>query len=239
MNTGANTNFEEKYIALRKKENRLYTDEEVAQLPEIAVQHPHYKEWMVRKQSMKRLMLWIEKKNRSLKILEVGCGNGWVSNQLSQIANTEVTGLDINPTELQQAKRIFKNNARLKFIAGEINSPILAAEKFDVILFAASIQYFPSLKQILNNALQHLNETGEIHIIDTNFYKTEELAAAKKRSDNYFMEIGFPEMTKYYFHHSIEELQSYNYKVLYDPYALLNKLSKNRNPFPWICIKRN
>lgn len=239
MNTSANTKFEERYIALRKKENRLYTDEEVAQLPEISVQHPHYKEWMVRKQSMKRLMLWLEKKNRSLKILEVGCGNGWLCNQLAQIKNTEVTGLDINSAELQQAKRIFRNNARLKFIAEEINSPILAAEKFDVILFAASIQYFSSLKQILNNALQHLNETGEVHIINTNFYKREELAAAKKRSDNYFTEIGFPEMSNHYFHHGIDELQLYNYKILYKPSSLLNKLFKNRNPFPWICIKRN
>ena len=136
---------------------------------------------MVRKQSMKRLMLWLEKKNRSLKILEVGCGNGWLCNQLAQIKNTEVTGLDINSAELQQAKRIFRNNARLKFIAGEINSPILADKKFDVILFAASIQYFPSLKQVLNNALQHLNESGEIHILDTNFYKREEMAASKKK----------------------------------------------------------
>lgn len=238
MNIDANTRFEEGYISLRKKENRVYTDEEVAQLPQIAEQHPHYKEWVMRKQSMKKLMKWLKKKNKPLEILEIGCGNGWLCNQLSQIANTEVTGLDINSAELQQAKRVFKN-PRLKFIIGEMNSAEIADKKFDIIVFAASIQYFPSLKQILNNALQHLNNTGEIHIIDTHFYQKEELEKAKKRSEDYFTMMGYAEMSDHYSHHCIDDLQSYNFKVLYKPSSLTNKLFRNHNPFPWICIKRN
>ena len=62
MNTTSNTNFEERYIGLRRKENRVYSDTEIAQLPEIDVQHQHYKEWMIRKTSAKKLINYLKKK---------------------------------------------------------------------------------------------------------------------------------------------------------------------------------
>jgi ubiquinone/menaquinone biosynthesis C-methylase UbiE len=239
MNITSNTSFEERYIALRRKENRVYSDVEVAQLPDIDIQHQHYTEWMIRKASAKKLINFLNRKKQPLKILEIGCGNGWLSNQLSRIENSDVKGLDINAEELQQAERVFRNNRRLKFVYGEIYSAIPDNCKFDVVIFAASIQYFPSLKEIINTALEKLDEHGEIHIIDSPFYSQGEVMAAKKRSQNYYAMLGFPEMTEYYFHHGIEELQSYNFKILYKPSLIKNKLFRNNSPFPWLCIKRN
>jgi ubiquinone/menaquinone biosynthesis C-methylase UbiE len=239
MSLIANTDFEERYVALRKKEGRIYSDEEVFQLPEISRYHPHCKEWVMRTQSMARLIEWLKKKNKVLKILEVGCGNGWFCNRLSEIENSEVTGMDINSTELQQAQRVFRNRSNVRFLYRQINADIDKDEKFDVILFAASIQYFQSLKEILPLAFRHLNETGEIHITDTHFYESEELIQARKRSKDYFTAIGFPEMANYYFHHDIKELQPYNFKVLYKPSRFYDRILRNNNPFPWICIKRN
>jgi ubiquinone/menaquinone biosynthesis C-methylase UbiE len=238
MNITSNTSFEERYIALRRKENRVYSDVEVAQLPDIDVRHQHYKEWMIRKVSAKKLIDFLKKKKQPLKILEVGCGNGWLSNQLSRIENSDVTGLDINSEEVQQAERVFRNN-RLKFVCGEIHSAILADCKFDVIIFGASVQYFESLKDIVNAAFERLNESGEMHIIDSPFYSKDEVMAARKRSKDYYTRLGFPEMVEYYFHHSIEELQPYNFKVLYKPSLIKNKFFRNNSPFPWLCIKRN
>jgi release factor glutamine methyltransferase len=236
----SNTNFEERYMALRRREKRVYSDAEVAQLPNIDVQHQHYKEWMIRKASAKKLIDFLKRKKlQPLKILEIGCGNGWLSNQLSGIENSDITGLDINEEELQQAERVFKNNRQLKFVYGEIYSGMLANCKFDVIIFAASIQYFKSLKEIINAALERLAEAGEIHIIDSPFYPKEEVMAAKKRSKDYYTMLGFSEMAEYYFHHNIEELEPYNFRVLDKPSLIKSKLFRNNNPFPWLCIKRN
>jgi len=55
-------NFEEKYILLRKKENRLYTDEQLEWLPDIEVSHPHYKEWEIRKSSGNKLIQHLSNK---------------------------------------------------------------------------------------------------------------------------------------------------------------------------------
>ena len=75
--------FEEQYLKIRQKEKRLYADEEVKHLPDIAPWHVHYREWQFRKRSATRLMRYLEKKKRALNMLEVGCGNGWLSAKLA------------------------------------------------------------------------------------------------------------------------------------------------------------
>src|SRR5258708_4522573 len=93
--------------------------------------------------SSERLITYLEKKHKPLRILEVGCGNGWLSAKLSNIPNTRVTGLDINQVEIEQAQRVFKID-NLDFIYDSFNESTFENENFDVIIFAASLQYFPS-----------------------------------------------------------------------------------------------
>ena len=229
-------NFEEKYILLRKKENRLYTDEQLEWLPDIEVSHPHFKEWEIRKESCNKLVQHLINKRTKLNILDVGCGNGWLCHHLSKIPGSNVAGIDINKTELNQAKRVFDHIENIEFFYGGINNEKIRNEKFDVIIFAASIQYFRSLEDIIPAALQLLNTGGEIHIVDSHFYKPSELEAARKRSFDYYHSLQFAEMTEYYFHHSMHELDLYIHKIFYNPDGFRNRFIKNKNPFPWICI---
>lgn len=231
------TEFEEKYIALRKKENRIYSDEELKCLPEIAKDHPHFKEWMLRKQSANRLFNYLGKKNKDLKILEVGCGNGWLSNYLSQIKNSFVVGLDINFTELRQAANVFAKN-NLIFMYDVLSEKLLVEFYFDIIVFAASAQYFSSIQKIIKMALPLLNKEAEIHILDTNFYRTDKVASAKKRTEEYYTSIGFADFSVYYHHHVLNELNDFCVDKLYNPSSLQNIFRKYKNPFSWFRIKQ-
>jgi len=56
----ANWDFETIYTQLRQKERRIYTDEEVAQLPSISPTHIHFKEWLVRKHSSQKLVTYLK-----------------------------------------------------------------------------------------------------------------------------------------------------------------------------------
>ncbi len=47
--------FEKNYILIRTLENRLYTDDELIKLPDLPVEHTHFKEWQIRKRSAVRL----------------------------------------------------------------------------------------------------------------------------------------------------------------------------------------
>lgn len=229
--------FEKKYIVIRSLENRLCTDEELAKLPETPPEHPHHREWEIRKRSASRLIRYLGSRKKALDILEVGCGNGWLTHQLAEIPGTKITGVDINFTELQQAARVFSNDPNLRFIHGDIRSGILAERQFCCIVFAASIQYFPSLKKIIHYCLAYLKPGGEIHIVDSPLYRPEQIDRAKRNTLAYFASFGYPEMAEYYFHHNVLELRSFHHDSLYNPHSVRSRLLRAGSPFPWIRIK--
>ena len=231
--------FEKKYVELRWLEKRIYSDEEVSNLPEIEKGHQHHNEWELRKQSCRKLISYLQKKQQPLKILETGCGNGWLSHQFSMLTGAKVIGSDVNFTELQQAARVFAATPNLQFIYGDIRSEVFEKMQFDIVVFAASIQYFPSLTEIINSSFKLLKPQGEIHIIDSHFYKSGKAVLAKKRTEKYYQRLGFPEMAEHYFHHCLSELEAFNFKILYKPFPFAGLLSGNSNPFTWVCIKKD
>ncbi len=229
--------FEQLYIRLRQKEGRIYTDEETANLPCLRKDHPNAKEWEIRELSLKKILTYIKHKTTDPTILEIGCGNGWLSAQLAAATKGKVIATDINNTELEQAKRVFHQHSNLSFINCDMRYGTMADKRFDIIIFAASIQYFSSFKEVINTALEHLTPNGEIHILDSHFYPQKEITAAKQRTKEYYTSIGFRELTNYYHHHSIEALNEYLHTILQDPYSWKNKLLARKYPFHWIIIK--
>lgn len=228
--------FERAYCLLRAKEERMYTDQELLRLPNIDRHHPHSAEWRIRRKSAGHLIHYLESKGQKLQILEVGCGNGWLSHLMSRIPGSKVLGLDINMTELNQAARVFGESSKLKFIFGDIRQSVLNDKKFDVVIFASSIQYFPVCAEVIQICLRHLFAGGEIHMLDSLFYEPLQLEAARKRSTAYFSSMGFPEMSAYYHHHTLGELDPFACQILRDPRSIRNRVF-SKSPFFWICIK--
>jgi len=230
-------NFEQLYIQLREKEGRLYTDEEVAKLPVIGKDHFYHNEWEIRERSLKKLMNYLKHKGDELTILEVGCGNGWLAAQLAAITKATIIGIDVNAAELEQAKKVFQHIPNLEFIHCCLDGEALQDKNFDVIVFAASIQYFSSLKKIIKAASAYLTLQGEIYIMDSVFYRQHEIAAARQRTRDHFNSKGCDEMSAFYFHHSMEELKRFNPTILYAPSFLVNRFSLHKNPFFHVVIK--
>lgn len=226
--------FEELYIAVRQEEKRIYTDEQLQFLPDV--DHIYYDEWKIRKRSSERLTDYLAKKHKSLKILEVGCGNGWLSAKLANTPDTQVTGLDINQVEIDQANRVFKKD-NLEFIYDSFTDSTFENGQFDVIVFAASLQYFPSVINVMKQALAILKTGGEVHVIDTPFYTPDETEKANERSQKYYTSLGIPEMAEHYFHHSISEFWGFKYEILFDPTTIFNMIFK-KDPFYWVCIRK-
>lgn len=226
--------FEQLYLQVRSKEGRVFADEELRLLPELPVYHTARQEWKIRKQSARNLLRSFRRQGVQ-HILEIGCGNGWLSNLFCSLPDTEVTAVDINLTELQQAAGVF-NHPNLFFVYDVFTAAFMPEQQFDVIVFAASVQYFSSLHELLPAALQKLKPGGAIHITDTFFYdsaEAQEQAAA--RSEDYYTSLGFPAMSNYYFHHMLQELQGYNYQIK-PASGRIRRFSKNSSPFPWIII---
>jgi SAM-dependent methyltransferase len=235
-----NSDFEQQYTQLRNYEGRLYSTEVVRNLPDIGNDHPLKTEWKIRQQSLSRLIHFL-KRTEQRKILEIGCGNGWLIHGIHQKLKVDCCGLDVNEIELRQAVNVFGKEPGLAFLYADITSDIFTEPIADTIVVASAIQYFPDPASLLQKLLKLLNPAGTIHIIDSPFYEHERVVSAKERSKRYFLESGTPEMSDHYFHHSWKSLLPFKYKIEHDPNSFLNKLKRpfnNNSPFPWIIINQ-
>ena len=94
------------YNSTRAKEGRLLKDAIVQDLPfsgSLTAQAP---EWRVRERSMLRLLKHFARSGSELRVLEIGCGNGWLSARVTEAGHV-VTAMDIHSEELDQARRVF------------------------------------------------------------------------------------------------------------------------------------
>lgn len=233
--------FESLYLKVREKEKRIYSDDELRLLPYSSDGNIHKAEWNLRVKSFNRFNEYLKTKLENMNILDLGCGNGWFCGQLSKTMNPNFFCIDVNLAELKQGSRVF-NSKNLKFIYADIFKIDIPLEFFDLIVLNASVQYFPKLKVIFDRLIDLLNKNGEIHIIDSPFYPENEINNAKKRTEEYYNSIGFPGMSKHYYHHSLNDLNSYNFELQYKPDTFYNKfkkvLSGKDSPFPWIKIMK-
>lgn len=229
------------YLRVREKEGRLYSDDIVARLPFIPNGHPLVDEWQARSASASRLTRYLSTRPRPLRILDLGCGNGWLSNMLATCGH-HVIGMDQNSHELKQAARVFLPNPRLLFFKGDIFSAPFLPFQFDVIVLASVIQYFQDINALLSVLSNHLKPQAEIHMIDSPLYSEYELEKAILRSQQYYTSLGFSEMAEHYFHHRLSDLNACHPKRLYHPQPLkhfVNRwLGRVDSPFPWIMIKK-
>ena len=170
--------------------------------------------------------------------LEIGCGNGWFANAISESPGMEtVVGLDINKPELEQAARVFPD-AKIRWFLSDIYQWDARNIQFDLIVLNASFQYFANADRLIKQCKRLLNKGGELHILDSPFYHTEELVAAHNRSKTYYQNLGVPEMASNYHHHNWEAVK--DFRVLYKPRKSMvgSFFRPNASPFPWLCYKK-
>lgn len=235
--------FEDHYLQVRRQEGRVYTDAQVRRLP-----HPGGKlgaslEWQVRAVSSALLVQHLQRRAGEGAILELGCGNGWLSQRLAQALQRDVCGIDVNRTELAQAARVFGHEQRLSFVAADIHSVALPRELFDVIVVPACIQYFPDPAGLVRRLLAQLRAGGELHLLDSPLYADRRRAAeSAARSLRYFTELGVPALAERYHQHTYASFDAFKVHWLFDPRRLmarLGRLLRRRQPhFPWLCLRK-
>jgi trans-aconitate methyltransferase len=236
-----NASFQHDYNRLRSKEGRLYDDATVLRLPDFSGPAQLEKEWRVRRRSAKKLSDFLTKRKPEL-IVEVGCGNGWLTNYLATALPSECWGIDVNTFELEQAARVFRHQHNISFLNIDLSRTADIFFKADMIVVAGAIQYFPDLSEIIKKLTRHLISGGEIHILDSPLYGSiSEARAARERSQAYFASKNLPEMTHHYFHHSIQTLSDFRHSIVDGPRSLTSIMKrffqKEYSVFPWVRIK--
>jgi ubiquinone/menaquinone biosynthesis C-methylase UbiE len=228
------TDFEESYISVRAKEERVYTDEQVVALPLVSDNDIQYREWKMRGVTAQKFISYLDTKTFKT-ALDLGCGNGWFTNMIADKVKS-VIGLDINETELKQGNRVFKNSS-LSFAYCDIFKADIT-QKFDLITLNASVQYFSDLETLFSRLKTLLNPKGEIHILDSPFYKSQtDAAEAKQRSRKYFTEQKELGMIENYHHHTLEDVSSFEIQSKPSSKILRKLTGKVESPFKWYKYK--
>lgn len=265
---------EQLYLEVRRREGRIFPDEVVQNLPFISKSNSYAKEWRWRRRSFQRFLSYCENLsaphfplleradsyrmtknvggnagNGNFRILDLGCGNGWMANRLAENPAFEVWAVDVNQQEMEQGTRLF-GKENLHFVYADLLSLVSRnsvpgdtpgtefRDTFDVAVLAASVQYFPDFAELVLVLKKCLKPGGEIHILDSPFYKNEMArAAAQQRTFEYYTKLGVPEMATFYHHHlwsDVENLGGINLNERLS-IRLLQKI-KWLAPFPWVCL---
>ncbi len=243
---GPTVPWTETYLRARRLEGRLYPDDVVARLPLAPAADPLRREWLQRADSAARLVAYLSRLPRPLVALEVGCGNGWLANLVAAVPGSDVTGLDVNVVELDQARRVFGDRPNLRFVLADVLAAPMPTPRPTVIVLASVIQYAPDLGALIRRLADWLAPGGEIHVLDSPIYAPDDVPAARERTRRYYAELGVPEMAPVYQHHDWRAFDGFKVDVLSRPGTprarierrLLGRLlGRPRSPFPWLRIR--
>ncbi|MFZ0927667.1 MAG: methyltransferase domain-containing protein [Syntrophobacteraceae bacterium] len=97
------------------------------------------------------------------KILELGCGNGWLAEKLAAFGS--ITGVDIAEKAIEEAARRVPMGA---FYAGDALSLHLPAEEFDVVVTLETFSHVPSQPDFVDLIARVLRPRGYLILLTQN-----------------------------------------------------------------------
>ncbi len=99
------------------------------------------------------------------KLLDIGCGTGYLINMLAKEYDAEFTGLDLSPEMINQAKS--KNIKNSTFIEGRSDELPFKNDTFDVITCSQSFHHYPETDKPMQEARRVLKQGGLYILSDT------------------------------------------------------------------------
>ncbi len=110
-------------------------------------------------------------KRKGGKVLELGCGYGYLSLELAR-NGLDVLGVDLSPKSIEIAKQFAKENTfketfgLLKYKCADIISMTLEDESFDSIIFFSTLHHMPDLNQLFPRLQKALKKGGNLIIVE-------------------------------------------------------------------------
>lgn len=179
----------------------------------------------VERKRVKDLLSFLDESEKE--ILELGCGNGYILNQIN-FGNK--TGVDYSKTAIESCKEKFKDRNNFEFIHGDIEK-INLKKKFDAIICSEVLEHVKNPIKVIENMDKHAKGKVLISVPNdglTNFLK--KVLIKLKLFDLFFK--GLPrESNEWHIHNfsieNFEELISGRLKII--------KLK--RSPFFFLPLK--
>lgn len=96
-------------------------------------------------------------------VLDLGCGDGRISEYLADRTGAHVTGLDSIPEAIRLAReRTVAKASRLAFVVGDLNALDLPARHFDVVLSIDTIYFSQDYARTIGQLVEALRPGGRL-----------------------------------------------------------------------------
>ena len=99
------------------------------------------------------------------KLLDIGCGTGYLINMLSKDYNAEYIGLDLSPEMIKQAKS--KNIKNAIFVEGRSDEIPFDDNTFNIVTCSQSFHHYPDTDNAMQEARRVLKPGGLYILSDT------------------------------------------------------------------------
>jgi len=103
-----------------------------------------------------------------VRVLDVGCGNGALLAIPLASHGFDVTGVDVHPASIENARSRAKNLPNARFCLGKVEE--IQDETFDVVILSEVLEHVPDPKALLEASLEHLKADGICLITVPNGY---------------------------------------------------------------------
>jgi SAM-dependent methyltransferase len=131
-------------------------------------------DWRIRAASfdvfLARVLSPLEKYKPVLRVLDLGAGNGWLSNRLAQRGH-QVAAVDLTVNDFDGLGCYRYYASRFSPLQAEFDRLPLAAGSVDLLVFNASLHYSVDIQVTLEEALRVLGDAGTPVIMDTPLYR--------------------------------------------------------------------
>lgn len=117
---------------------------------------------------IERLFRYIDLK-KIIKVLEIGCGVGVVSAHLNNKYGMTVIGIDLDPEQVDIAKKYIKEHEKLRFFEADVRKLPFDNNKFDLVLSIFVIHHVSDWGRVLGEVNRIIKSNGYFIFYDIAF----------------------------------------------------------------------
>jgi SAM-dependent methyltransferase len=190
--------FMREYETVRRAEGRGVGDPAYYRaLPYRDLSGHMVSDWRIRAASfdvfLKKVVVPLEEKQPSLRIIDLGAGNGWLSARLAGRGHI-VAAVDLLSNDFDGLGCYRHYEPVFTPVQAEFDRLPFAEGVADLLIFNASLHYSVNIHDTLHEALRVLAPTGRLAILDSPLYRNAQSGAqmVKERESRFAQRFGFP-----------------------------------------------